>query len=346
MARYFVTGTTGFIGSHVAARLRQQGHAVTTIVRDPSRADALRALGVEVHPGDITAADSMREPMRGADGVFHIAAWYKVGVRDAREAERVNVEGTRNVLALMQALGIPKGVYTSTLAVHGDTRGRIVDEAHRHDGPWLSHYDRTKHDAHIVAEQFIRQGVPLVIVQPGVVIGPGDTSGMRTLLVQYLTRTLPMVPGGSAFCWAHIDDIAQGHLLAMERGRLGESYHLAGEPASLTDALALAERLTGIPRPSHVAPPWLLRTLSGLMRPVAAIARLEGDYHPESLRVMAGATYLGRADKARRELGWTPRSLEEALRQTLFHEMSLLGMPLPAVPAAASPGASSGGRGS
>ena len=329
MPRYFVTGTTGFVGSHVAAQLRAKGHAVTTIVRDPARADALRAMGVDVHRGDLSESESLRGPMQGADGVFHIAGWYKLGVRDSRVGTRVNVEGTRNVLALMQQLGIAKGVYTSTLAVHGDTRGRVVDEAHRHDGPWLSQYDRTKHEAHLVAEQFIRQGLPLVIVQPGVIYGPGDTSGIRGLLLQYLRRELPMVPGGATYCWAHVEDIARGHLLAMERGRVGERYHLAGEQAALTDMLALAERITGIAPPSFVAPPWLLRGLSTVMTPLAAVLPIEGDYHPETLRAMAGATYLGRADKARHELGWSARPLEEGLRETLLHEMQLLGMPLP-----------------
>ena len=330
MPRYFVTGTTGFVGSHVAAQLRTKGHEVATIVRDPSKADALRAMGVEVHRGDLSESNSMRVPMQGADGVFHIAGWYKLGMRDPKVGTRVNVEGTRNVLALMQQLGIAKCVYTSTLAVHGDTRGRVVDEAHRHDGPWLSQYDRTKHEAHLVAEQFIRQGLPLVIVQPGVVYGPGDTSGIRELLVRYLRRELPMVPGGATYCWAHVEDIARGHLLAMERGRVGESYHLAGERAALTDTLALAERITGVPAPSFVAPPWLLRGLSRLIAPLAAVFPIEGDFHPETLRAMGGATYLGRADKALRELGWSARPLEDGLRETLLHEMQLLGMPLPA----------------
>ena len=327
MARYFVTGTTGFVGSHVAALLRRDGHSVSALVRDPAKAGSLRAIGVELHAGDITDPSSMRAPMRGADGVFHIAGWYKLGVRDARDGERVNVQGTRRVLELMHELGVPKGVYTSTLAVHGDTRGRVVDEAHRHHGPWLSHYDRTKHEAHEVAEQFIRQGLPLVIVQPGLIYGPGDTSGVRAMLRQYLTRRLPMIPGGSGYCWAHIEDIARGHVLAMTQGRVGESYHLAGERCSVEDALTLAERITGVPRPGVVAPPWLLRALSALMTPVAALTGLEGDYHAETLRVMGGATYYGRADKALRELGWQPRPLAVGLRETLLHEMVDLGLP-------------------
>ncbi|TLZ64239.1 MAG: NAD-dependent epimerase/dehydratase family protein, partial [Methanobacteriota archaeon] len=146
--RYFVTGATGFIGTRVVRRLREAGHEVGAIARDPGKAGDLTKLGVWVQPGDITDKESMRGPMNGADGVFHLAAWYKIGEKDKSPAVRSNIEGTRNVLELMKELGIPKGVYTSTLAVFGDTKGQAVDESYRHDGPWLSEYDRTKWVAH------------------------------------------------------------------------------------------------------------------------------------------------------------------------------------------------------
>ncbi len=329
MPRYFVTGTTGFIGGRVAQMLRARKDAVVTVARDPGKAQALRAIGVEVHRGDITDAASMRPRMMGCEGVFHIAGWYKLGVRDASEGQRINVEGTRTVLTLMRELNIRKGVYTSTLAVHGDTHGQPVDERHRFEGPFISEYDRTKWEAHRVAEQFIAAGLPLVIVQPGLVYGPGDTSSARTTLIQFLKRQLPMVPATASYSWAHIDDIAQGHLLAMDKGRAGQSYHLAGPAFTLVDALALSSRLSGIKGPGIVAPVWLLRAMGAFMAPLAAMFPIEGQYHPETLRVMAGCTYLGKSDKAREELRWFPRPLEQGLRETLFHEMKLLGMTPP-----------------
>src|SRR5262249_41966954 len=158
--------------------------------------------------------------------------------------------GTRNVLSVMQQLGIPRGVYTSTLAVNGDTHGQIVDERYRSGGPWLSEYDRTKWVAHYeVADPMMRSGLPLIIVQPGGVYGPGDASPQGQMLRQYLQRRLPMVPHGTALCWGHVEDTARGHLLAMERGRVGENYIIAGPPHSIVDALAIAERITGVPGP-------------------------------------------------------------------------------------------------
>src|SRR5215204_3344164 len=115
--KYFLTGATGFLGGRVARRLRAGGHEVVAVVRSIEKAGDLADLGVELHRGDVADKESMRAPMGGVDGVFHVAGWYKVGVRDKSDGERVNVQGTRNVLELMEVLGVPKGVYTSTLAV-------------------------------------------------------------------------------------------------------------------------------------------------------------------------------------------------------------------------------------
>lgn len=328
--KYFLTGATGFIGAHVARQLAQAGHQVVAVVRSPEKAQDLAALGTAIHKGDVTDKESMRSPMNGVDGVFHIAGWYKIGVRDKRAGAQINIEGTRNVLELMRELNIPKGVYTSTLAINSDTHGQLVDETYRYDGPHLSEYDRTKAAAHTIAEQFIAGGLPLVVVMPGLVYGPGDTSSVRTTLIQYLQRKLPIVPKRTAFCWAHVDDIARGHILAMEKGVPGQSYIIAGTPARFEDALKLAEQITGVPAPRLRAAPGALKAMSGLMSLVERIAPVPDDYSAEYLRINAGVTYIGDNAKARRELGYNPRPLRAGLAETLYHEMRLLGMPVPA----------------
>jgi nucleoside-diphosphate-sugar epimerase len=328
--RYFVTGATGFVGGAVARQLRTAGHSVVATVRAPARAQSLAALGVEVRQGDVTEKESMREAMRGADGVFHIAGWYKLGVRDKSEGERINVQGTRNVLELMRELEVPRGVYTSTLAVFSDTRGRVVDETYRYDGPHLSEYDRTKWVAHYeVAEPMIQQGLPLVIVQPGLIYGPGDTSSVRTTLIAYLKRKLPMVPLGTAYCWGYVEDTARGHIQAMERGQSGEAYIIAGERADLVSALRLSERITGVPGPRIKIAPGMMKATAGLLSVVERIAPVPDDYTAEYLRENAGTTYLGDSSKAKRELGFEVRPLQVGLAETLHHEMRLLGMPIP-----------------
>ncbi len=321
--KYFITGATGFIGGRVAQQLVNAGHEVVALVRAKSKAQELAKLGISLVEGDITDKESMRQPMTGVDGVFHIAAWYKIGARDKSLAERINVGGTRNVLELMKELQISKGVYTSTLAVNSDTHGKVVDESYRFKGEHLSEYDRTKWRAHYeVALPMTEAGLPLVIVQPGVTYGPGDISAIAEVFRQYLTGKLPMVPAKTAYCWAHVDDTARGHIQAMEKGRVGESYFIAGQVCSLFDTLQLAESITGIKAPRIKASPGMLLALSSLMSFVEKVLPISGQYSSETLRVSAGATYLGTSAKAERELGFRARPLPEGLREMLTDLMN------------------------
>ena len=306
--------------------LKKEGHEIVALVRSPEKAEALKALGVTLAKGDITDAASLRTAMAGCDGAFHVAGWYKLGpgARDG-EGVRINIEGTRSVLTVMRELAIPRGVYTSTIAVFSDTHGALPTETFHYDGPHLSEYDRTKAAAHDVAEEFMQAGLPLMIVQPGLVYGPGDTSLAHDTLIQFLNRKLPLIPEGSAYCWAHVDDIARAHLLAMERGTPGESYIIGGPPHTLVEALEIAQKLTGIPAPKRRASPKLLLALSGLMSWLENLhLRLPDQYSSEFLRISAGVTYLGDNTKAKRVLGYAPRSLEDGLKETLAGEQERL----------------------
>jgi nucleoside-diphosphate-sugar epimerase len=324
--RYFLTGATGFIGGAVLRRLVAAGHDVVALVRNPAKAAGLKAAAVTLHAGDITDRESMRAGMLGCDGVYHVAGWYKVGVRDATDAQPINVDGTRNVLTLMRDLGIPKGVYTSTLAVFSNTRGAVVDETYHHDGPHLSEYDRTKAAAHYeIAEPMIRDGLPLVVVQPGGVYGPGDNGPFHETFARYLRRRLPMLPAGAGYCWGHVEDTARGHVLAMERGRTGESYIIAGPPHTLVDVFALAERITGVPAPRLVVPAGLLQRMAAVTGTIGRAIPLPADLNAERLRVLAGVTYFGKSDKALRELGFQARPLAAGLVETMAWEQEQIG---------------------
>jgi nucleoside-diphosphate-sugar epimerase len=316
--KYFVTGATGFIGSRLVDQLLEAGHQVVAIVRNPGKAGRLKSRGVDVFAGDITDRESMREPMTGTDGVFHVAAWYKVGARDRTQAYSVNVDGTRNVLGLMKELGIRKGVYTSTLAVFSDTHGTLADESYRFSGEHLSVYDRTKSIAHYqVAEPMVRLGLPLVIVQPGLVYGPGDTSGLRETLVRFFNHRLPALPEGTEFSWAHVDDVARGHILAMERGKPGETYIIAGPRHSMIEAIEIIARISGLHAPRFHVPPRVMKAFAGTMGVVEKVIPLPGEFTEEFLRINAGVTYIGDNTKAKRELGYNPRPLAEGMTETL-----------------------------
>ena len=323
--KYFITGATGFIGGRLARQLREAGHDVIAVVRKPAKAQDLAQLGVTLYQGDVTEKESMRSPMTGVDGVFHVAGWYKVGVRDKSQAYAINVEGTRNVLELMKELKISKGVYTSTLAVNSDTHGVEADENYHFNGKHISVYDQTKAEAHDVAVKMIKDGLPLVIVQPGLVYGPGDTSSVRTSFIQYLKKQLPVMPMQTAFSWAHVDDIAHAHWLAMEKGKVGESYNICGPTYTFTDALEVAKEITGVRLPMAV-PAGMIRVMSAMMVVFDKFIPVPESYTSEGLRVIAGVTYIGTNSKAKHELGYDPRPLKEGLTETLQHEMKLLGM--------------------
>lgn len=323
--RYFLTGATGFVGGYLVRQLREAGHEVRCLVRNPAAAHGLVRQGATLHAGDVTDKASMREPMSGVEGVFHVAGWYKVGARDQRPAAPTNIDGTRNVLELMRELEIPKGVYTSTLAVNSDTHGQLANESYRFAGTHLTEYDRTKAAAHALAEAMIAQGLPLVIVMPGLIYGPGDTSSVRQMFVQFLKRLMPMVPRETAFSWAHVEDVARAHVLAMEQGRVGEKYIVCGPTHTLAEGFALAAKLCGRRAPL-AAPSFLFKPLIKPMRWLEKTIPVPSTYSSEAMQISSGVTYIGDNTKAKAELGYQPRTLSVGLAETLEHEMRLLGI--------------------
>lgn len=318
--KYFLTGATGFLGGSLARQLRKAGHEVVALVRNPEKAAGLSGLGIVLAKGDVTEKESMRAPMQGCDGVFHVAGWYKVGVKDTSPGQRINVEGTRNVLELMKELGIKKGVYTSTLAVNSDTRGAMPDERYHFSGTHLSEYDKTKGEAHAIALQFIKEGLPLVVLMPGLIYGPDGTSLSDEALRLYLKKQLPLIPRKAAYSWAHVDDVAYAHILAMEKAAPGSTYIVCGPTHLLTEAFHLAHQITGIRKPLAV-PPFMLKITAAFAWLLERVFTLPEMYSSEALRVQAGVTYTGDNTKARNELGYTPRDLETGLRETLLYEL-------------------------
>jgi nucleoside-diphosphate-sugar epimerase len=227
------------------------------------------------------------------------------------------------VLELIQELKIIRGVYTSTLAINSNTDGRIVDEKYRYTWEHLSEYDRTKAVAHDIANEFIAKGLPLIIVMPGVIYGPGDTSTLRDNLLDFLRGRLPALPDKTGYCPAHVDDIADGHILAMQKGRAGENYMICGEPITVSEMFAIAAKASGRRAPAMV-PHQVMKLMSMLVRPFDAF--LPEMYTPEGLRVAGGVTYWGDNSKAKHELGYNPRPFREGWTETVRHEMSLMGM--------------------
>jgi nucleoside-diphosphate-sugar epimerase len=313
--RYAVTGATGFVGGRLTRMLVDDGHHVTALVRSPGKAQALTALGVTLVPGDLLDSASLDSLLDGADGLFHVAGWYKVGARDRSDGYRINVEGTRSVLTAAQAAGTSRVVYTSTLAINSDTRGVVRDESYVFTGKHLSTYDATKAEAQRVADRFAANGVPLVTVMPGLVYGPTDTSQAGQLIRNVVAGRPVAVPSGNRLCWGYVDDIAVGHVLAMEKGIVSQRYMLAGPIHTLADLLGTAARIAGTRRPL-VVPATVIGGLGVASAWLERVVPLPPTLSSEALRA-ATADYLGLPHKAQRELGWSARSLDEGMQETV-----------------------------
>ena len=322
----FVTGGTGFIGSRVVRRLIERGYDVTCLVRRPEKAAALRELGATLVQGDITDRDSMRQGMTGADVVFHCAGWCEVGLpRSAEERmERINVGGTENVFELAVELGVPKIVYTSTVGILGDTCCLVADETHQRDSSFDSAYDRTKYRAHQVAERYIAQGAPVIIVMPAGVYGPGDRCMIGTSVRLLLRRMLPVMPGAdTGFSFVHVEDVAEGHILAAEKGQAGQSYILGGDVMTAGDALQVIARLSGVPAPLLLLDSKLVAPLGPVANWIEGFVPLPPMLSSEMLQSL-GRTWWVTPAKAQRELGYTHRSIEEGMAETVLWEAAQL----------------------
>jgi nucleoside-diphosphate-sugar epimerase len=319
----FVTGGTGFIGSRVVRRLRERGDDVVALVRSPAKAEELRELGAELVEGDLSSDQAIRDGVQGCDAVFHVAAVYKVGIPASERPAmwEANVRGTERVLDAAIEAGVPRIVYVSTVGVFGNTRGKVVDESYRHDGAdFLSCYEETKVRSHQVALDRIAQGAPVVIVQPGGVYGPGDHSELGNIIDQTRSGKLKMLMfPDTGFNLVYVDDVADGILLAYDKGKVGESYVLGGEISKMRTLIEKVAEISGREAPKRELPAAAMK----LAIPIGPLVGKAMGFPPnlrELIRTSDGVTYWATDEKARRELGYAPRDMETGLRQTLAAE--------------------------
>jgi dihydroflavonol-4-reductase len=313
-----VTGGTGFIGSRVVKRLRERGDEVVVLARSPEKAAGLDA---EVVQGDLGDADAIKRGVQGCQAVFHIAADYRVGMDPSKQASMrdANVGGTERVLDAASDAGVERIVYVSTINVFGNTNGQTVDESYRRDeaNGFVSTYDETKYRAHLIAEQRAAQGAPIVIVQPGSVYGPGDHALVGQMIEQASTGKMP----AKAFPelglnMVYVDDVADGIMLAYDKGKAGESYVLGGELSTQGELIDKAAAIGGKKPPRMTVPPLLLKAMIPVSRWVGPMMDLPPNFR-EMISAAHNVTYWAKDDKARTELGYSPRDLETGLRETI-----------------------------
>lgn len=325
--KIFMTGATGFIGGSTARHLIGQGHDLTCLVRDRSRASDLEELGCTLVDGDLSDQGRLVSQMKGTEAVLHNAALYEVGIPASRREAlyEANVTGTANVLNACLQASVPRVLYVSTCAVFGNTHRELATESfERPDLNFTSYYEQTKYEAHQIALDLIEnQNLPCVIAQPAGVYGPGDHSAIASTIDQFLGGKLPMVPFpdfGTGL--AHVDDIAAGLALILDKGKIGECYILTASNVTMRQILETTAAVSGKKAPTRAMPTAILK----MLRPIGPLVGKLMNQPPNLAELISsadGVTFWADATKAREELGFRPRDLETGLKDTLEAEGKL-----------------------
>jgi dihydroflavonol-4-reductase len=323
-----VTGATGFVGAAVSRALLAARWQVRVLARHGSDRRNLSGLDVQVVQGDLTDLESLAAAAAGCEGLFHVAADYRLGARDPSQLYRNNVEGTRNVLNAARRAGVQRIVYTSSVATvgipndgtPGDERTPTALEA------MIGHYKRSKYLAEEVVREAAQAGASVVIVSPSTPVGPGDVKPTPTgqLVLDAAAGRMPAYVD-TGLNIVHVDDVAAGHLLAYERGLAGERYILGGEDMTLREILALIASLVGR-RPPRVRLPYgVVLPIAYLAEGYARLSGRSGRITLEGVRMSRKRMYFSSA-KAERELGyrWRPpvKAFEDAI--VWFRDRGLL----------------------
>jgi dihydroflavonol-4-reductase len=259
----FVTGASGFIGANLVHELVARGHRVKALLRAGSDTRGLAGVEFERADGDVSDRAKLQSALRGCDWCFHVAASYHLWLRDYRPMYAANVEGTRNVIEAAAAAGCGRIVYTSTVGCIGLPKvvdGKIIptdETAPVSEAQMSNHYKRSKWRAEQVSLELARQGLPVVIVNPSAPVGPRDVKPTPTgqVIVDFLNRAMPAYLD-TGLNWVHVRDVVVGHILAAEKGRIGERYILGNADGNWTvkQAFIVLEQITGVPAPKMQVP--------------------------------------------------------------------------------------------
>jgi len=315
-----VTGASGFVGSAVVRRALARGMTVRVLVRPSSPRRNVDGLPVRVIAGDMRDPAAMRETLQGVRYLCHVAADYRLWAPDAEEIVRANTSGTQAVMEAALASGVERIVYTSSVATLrvagatapvGEDAGMSADEA-------IGAYKRSKVLAERLVERMVTErGLPAVIVNPSTPIGPRDVRPTPTgrIIVEAACGKMPAFVD-TGLNLVHVDDVAEGHLLALERGRFGQRYILGGQDASLREMLGAIAGMSGRKPPSVELPRWPLYPLAHIAEGMARLTGREPFLTVDGLKMSRYRMFFTSA-RAQRELGYMPRPYAEGLSDAL-----------------------------
>jgi dihydroflavonol-4-reductase len=314
-----VTGATGFVGAAVARALLRHHFQVRVLVRQSSDRTNLRDLNLEAVSGDLTDVTSLERAARGCEALFHVAADYRLGARDPAPLYRNNVEGTRNVLTAAQRANVRRIVYTSSVATVGipkdGTPGNESTPVALEN--MIGHYKRSKFLAEEVVRAAAKEGVPVVMASPSTPVGPGDIKPTPTgqLVLDAAAGRMPAYVD-TGLNIVHVDDVAAGHLLAYERGRVGERYILGGEDMTLRQILAMISAQVGKRPPSVRLPYGLVLPMAYVAEGIAKLTGRSGRLTLEGVRMSRKIMFFSSA-KAVQELGYSWRPPQAAFADAI-----------------------------
>src|SRR5216684_7565714 len=315
----FVTGATGFVGSHVACALADNGADLRLLVRPNSNLKNIQDLKADLFTGDLRDPASLEKGIAGCEVIFHVAADYRLWVRDPEEMYRANVEGTRAILEAARKNNIRRVVYTSSVATMGFTRDSVADEASPVSlANMIGPYKRSKFMAEQVAIEAAHSGLDVVIVNPSTPVGERDIKPTPSgrIVVDFLKRKFPAYVD-TGLNLVDVKECARGHLAALEKGRSGERYILGGENLTLKQILDKLAALTGLPSPT-IRVPYIVALATGVVDEVVT-GRILG----REPRATIDAVRMGRkkmfvsSAKAERALGWKIVPVDDALRRAV-----------------------------
>jgi len=314
--RAFVTGGTGFIGGRMVERLLDDGWDVSALVRSPERAARIRDRGATLVLGDVTEPETFEDAMKGADALFHLAAYCALGVSDRELMRRINVGGTEAILRAAGEASVPRILYCSSIAALGSgPQGSVGDETREHHGDFPSIYEESKWFAHEIALGLVKDGLPIVSVMPGAVYGPGDVSFISVLLGLYARRRLVVCSFRDAVCsWVHVDDVVDGMVRAVEKAPAGETYVLGGDNESIGGLLERVAPYTGIKPPRVWVPGWVTRASMPLSPLFSRLLKQAPGAVRDGTKLLSGSIAFSSA-KAERDFGYRFRPVEEGLPQ-------------------------------
>lgn len=318
--KVLITGATGFVGSHVAQLLCAQGADVRLLVRSTSRTENIADLKADRVVGDLRDPDSLKKAVQGCEFVFHVAADYRLWVRDPEQMYRSNVEGTRAIIQAAQESGVRRVIYTSSVATMGfSTTGHIANEASPVSlEDMVGPYKRSKFMAEQIALEAGWNGANVVVVNPTTPIGDQDIKPTPTgrIIVDFLKRKFPAYVD-TGLNIVDVKDVARGHLLAMEKARPGERYILGGENLTLKQILDRLSALTGLPSPRMKVPHAVALGFAVFDQFFTGVVmRKEPRATIDAVRMGRKKMFASSA-RAERELGYQAASVDEALRRAI-----------------------------